>query len=72
MARPNKTQAIAIRNRDKLIFNQDKRGYPLDYLASFHNLTKGRIIQILKNESDEKKKVEEGNKQNNPTQRKTK
>ena len=61
--RPNKNEAIAKRKRDKTIFSQDEKGYPLDYIASFHNLTKGRVVQILKKES-RRKKVEEGNKQN--------
>lgn len=65
MARPNKTKAIAIKKRNKEIVAMDEKGYPLDYLASYSNLTKGRVVQILKKES-ENKKVEEGNKQNGP------
>lgn len=63
MPRPTKKEAIAKRKRDEIIFNQTEKGYPLDYIASFHNLTKGRVVQILTKES-EQKKVEEGNKQN--------
>ena len=48
MARPTKIEAIAKQKRDDLIFFQNEKGYPLDYIASFHNLTKGRIVQILK------------------------
>jgi hypothetical protein len=60
--RPNRNEAIAKRKRDEIIFNQDEKGYPLDYIASFHNLTKGRVVQILKKESE--RKVEEGKKPN--------
>lgn len=60
--RPNKNEAIAIKKRNEQIVGMNEKGYPLDYLASFHNLTKGRVVQILKNES-EKKKVE-GSKEN--------
>ena len=53
--RPNKNEAIAIQKRDEQIVAMDQKGYPLDYIASFHNLTKGRVVQILK---AERKKVE--------------
>jgi hypothetical protein len=41
------------------IINMSGKGYPLDYIASFHNLTKGRIVQILKKETERKRKEEE-------------
>ena len=63
MARPNKTEAIAIKKRDGDIVAMNLKGYPLDYIASFCNLTKGRVVQILKKKS-EQEKVDEGNKQN--------
>ena len=61
MARPNKNKAIAIKKRNDDILLMDQKGYPLDYIASFYNLTKGRVVQILKKQSE---KVEEGNKKN--------
>lgn len=59
MARPTKNEAIAIRKRNDTIVAMSVKGYPLDYIASFYNLTKGRVVQILK-----KEKVEEGKKPN--------
>ena len=50
MARPNKHQASVIKKRNMAILAMDKRGYPLDYIASFYSLTKGRVVQILKRE----------------------
>ena len=64
--RPNKNEAIAIKKRNDDIVAMDAKGYPLDYIASFYNLTKGRVVQILKKES-ENKKVEEGKKENGHT-----
>ena len=61
MPRPTKQEAIAIRKRNDDILSMDQKGYPLDYIASFYNLTKGRVVQILKKQSE---KVEEGNKKN--------
>ena len=61
MPRPTKQEAIAIRKRNDDILAMDQKGYPLDYIASFYNLTKGRVVQILKKQSE---KVEEGNKKN--------
>lgn len=69
MPRPTKKEAMAIRKRNDDILSMDQKGYPLDYIASFYNLTKGRVVQILKKES-ENKKVEEG--KNEPAQRETK
>lgn len=63
MARPTKNEAIAIRKRNEDIVAMSVKGYPLHYISSFYNLTKGRVVQILKKES-EKKKVEEGKKLN--------
>lgn len=50
MARPNKNEALAIKKRDESIFIMKQKGYPLDYIASFYNVSKGRIVQILKTE----------------------
>ena len=47
MARPNKHQASVIKKRNMAILAMDKRGYPLDYIASFYSLTKGRVVQII-------------------------
>jgi len=55
MARPDKNKAAIIKKRDELIFKMDKKGYPLDYIASFWNLTKGRVVQIIKSEKRSKK-----------------
>ena len=49
--RPTKTQTIAIRKRDEDIADKSKKGYPLDYIASLYNLSKGRVVQILKKEA---------------------
>ncbi len=65
MARPTKQESIAISKRNAEIFAMSEKGYPLDYIASFYNLTKGRVVQILKKES-ERQMVEEGNKKNGP------
>ncbi len=60
MPRPTKQEAIAIHKRNDDILVMDQKGYPLDYIASFYNLTKGRVVQILKKESV---RVEEENKE---------
>jgi hypothetical protein len=48
MARPTKSEAVAIKKRDEGIIAMNEKGYPLDYIASYCNLTKSRIVQILK------------------------
>ena len=58
IGRPNKNEAIAIKDRNRDIIAMDNKGYPLDYISSYHNLTKGRVVQIIKKEA-KKKKVEE-------------
>ena len=50
--RPNKNEAIAIKKRNEELVAMKQKGYPLDYLASYHNLTKGRVIQIIKKIKD--------------------
>jgi len=55
MARPNKKEARIILKRNKIILMMNKKGYPLDYISIFHNLSKGRIVQILKKEIKEEK-----------------
>ena len=45
--RPSKEDSIAIAKRNKEIARMGKK-YPVEYLASFYGLTKGRISQILK------------------------
>ena len=59
MARPTKQESIAIKKRNEEIFAMNEKGYPLDYIASYYNLTKGRVVQILKKESEQRSKREE-------------
>lgn len=56
MARPNKNQSTVINKRNQVIYNMNKKGYPLDYIAFFFTLTKGRIVQIIKSEQKLKRK----------------
>ena len=56
MPRPTKQEAIAIRKRNDDVLAMDQKGYPLDYIASFYNLTKGRVVQILKRIKEQKAK----------------
>jgi hypothetical protein len=46
MGRPNKTEAIAKKKRNDEIALMREKGYPLDYIASYFSLSKGRIVQI--------------------------
>lgn len=62
--RPNKNEAIAIKKRNEDIVIMDKKRYPLDYIASYHNLTKGRVVQIVKEEAERKKLKVEGRSEN--------
>lgn len=57
MARPNKNQAAVIKKRNQVIYNMDKKGYPLDYIAFFFTLTKGRVVQIIQSEQKLRKKI---------------
>lgn len=65
MSRPTKQEAVAIHKRNNKMLAMDQKGYPLDYIATFFNLTKGRVVQILKLKVEEEKK-------NAPGQRETK
>lgn len=58
MARPTKQESIAIKKRNEELFAMSEKGYPLDYIASYYNLSKGRVVQILKKESDQRSKQE--------------
>jgi len=58
MARPTQVEAIANKMRDNEILKKAEDGYPLDYLALFYKLTKGRIVQIIKRKKDEREKAE--------------
>lgn len=64
MARPTKQEAIAIKKRNEDIFAMSVKGYPLDYISSYTGLTKGRVVQILKQMTDIKKV--EGENRNEP------
>lgn len=55
MARPNKSEAIAKRKRDKKMLMMIKKGYPADYISAYFGLTKGRVSQILKKVAEENK-----------------
>ena len=44
--RPTNIQRLAKEKRDKKLVEMYEKNYPLDYLAGYFNLTKGRIIQI--------------------------
>jgi len=44
--RPSKKQQIAIEKRDKEIVKMYEDNYPLDYIAGYFNISKGRIVQI--------------------------
>ena len=44
--RPNKERKVSIAMRDKKLVEMYDKKYPLEYLATYFNLTKGRIIQI--------------------------
>ena len=48
MARPNKKEAIVIQKRNAELLTMVQKGYPLDYICSYFNLTKGRVSQIIK------------------------
>ena len=48
MARPTKQQGIAFKVRDRKIFLMINKGYPLPYVSSIFNLSKGRLTQIYK------------------------
>jgi len=45
--RPEKSEAIAIAKRNREIIKMSKR-YPIDYIAAYYGLTKGRVSQIIK------------------------
>ena len=49
MARPNKREAIVIQKRDQELLTMVEKGYPIDYICSYFNLSKGRVSQIIKN-----------------------
>jgi len=59
MARPTKQESIAIAKRNTEIFAMNEKGYPLDYIASYYNLTKGRVVQILKKEDLQRSKQDD-------------
>jgi hypothetical protein len=46
--RPGKKESVVIAKRNREIVRMNER-YPVEYLASFYNLTEGRVSQILKN-----------------------
>lgn len=48
MARPTIQQGIAFKVRDRKIFLMISKGYPLPYVSSVFNLSKGRLTQIYK------------------------
>ena len=45
--RPSKKQQIAIEKRDKELIKMSQDGYPLDYIASYFSISKGRVVQII-------------------------
>lgn len=51
--RPNKSESIAIQKRDAEIFTMSEK-YPVEYIASYYNLTPGRVVQILNRKKKEK------------------
>ena len=57
IGRPDKVEAIAIKKRNEELVAMDEKGYPLDFLANYFNLTKGRVVQILKEEEENTKKL---------------
>ena len=44
--RPTKKDLIAVARRDKEIVEMHEKGYPLDYIAAFFNISKQRVFQI--------------------------
>ena len=48
MARPTKREALVLQERDKKILVMINKGYPLPYVATVFNLSKGRLVQISK------------------------
>ena len=52
MARPTKTEAIAIKKRDEEMLEMDRKNYPLDYISAYFSLSKGRIVQIIKKKKE--------------------
>lgn len=57
MPRPTKHEAVIIAKRNEEILIMDEKGYPLDYITSYYGITKGRVVQILK--EMKQKKVEQ-------------
>ena len=45
--RPTQSEAIAIQKRNEEILAMDQKGYPLDYIAAYYSLSKGRVVNIL-------------------------
>lgn len=48
MTRPNKKQASIFKQRDKKIAKMRENGYPIDFVAEYFNISKGRVSQIYK------------------------
>ena len=48
MARPNRVEALMKQKRDNQIVMMKFRGFPLDYIAATYNISKGRVVQILR------------------------
>ena len=47
IGRPTKKEAIIIQQRDKELLAFFDKGYPVDYICAYFNLTKGRVSQII-------------------------
>ena len=58
--RPTKHERKVKILRDKELRELFNKGYPLDYLATYFNLTKGRIVQICGARSGDGRSPEEG------------
>lgn len=48
MARPTKAQQAANTIRDKDILDMHQKNYPLEYIAAYYNLSKTRVVRIIK------------------------
>jgi len=48
MARPTKEQAVVIEKRNREIMEMVEKGYPMDYIYNYFNLSKGRLSQIIR------------------------